>query len=63
MAILSLPLLGVVPFLAWRFLGKGPSLAEALHSLRISTGIYLVAVSVLLIAIGAGLKIRDRTDE
>ena len=59
-AMLSLPLLGVFPFLVCRIAGKGPSLAETLRSLRISAAVYLVAVSVLMIAIGAGLKIRDR---
>ena len=62
-AIMSLPLLGVIPFLIWRIAGKGPSLVEALRSLRISVGIYLLAVSVLLIAIGAGSKIRGRQGE
>ena len=62
-AILSLPLLGVLPLLVWRIAGKGPLLAEMLRSLRISAAVYLVAVSVLLIAIGAGLKIRDRPRE
>jgi len=56
-------LLGVLPFLAWRLAGKGTSLAEALRSLRISAAVYLVAVSLLLIAIGAGLKIRARPRE
>ena len=58
--ILSLPMLGVLPFLVWQIARKGPSLVEMLRSLRISAAVYLVAVSVLLIAIGAGLKIRDR---
>jgi hypothetical protein len=62
-ALLSLPLLGVLPLLAWRLAGKGTSLAEALRSLRISAAVYLVAVSLLLIAIGAGLKIRARPRE
>jgi len=62
-ALLSLPLLGVLPFLAWRLAVKGPSLAEVLRSLRISAAVYLVSVSFLLIAIGAGLKIRARPRE
>jgi hypothetical protein len=62
-AILSLPLLGVLPLLFWRIAAKGPSLAETLRSLRYSAAVYLVVVSVLLIAIGTGLKIRDRPGE
>jgi hypothetical protein len=62
-AILSVPLLGVLPFLVSSLAGKWPSLADMLRLLRISAGIYLMAVSILLIAIGAGLKIRDRADE
>ncbi len=62
-AILSLPLLAVLPILVWRMARKGPSLAETLHLLRISAAVYLMAVSVLLIAIGAVLKIRDRPRE
>jgi hypothetical protein len=62
-AILSLPLLGVLPLLLWRIAGKGPSFAETLRALSFSAALYLVAVSVLLIAIGIGLKIRDRPSE
>ena len=61
--ILSLPLLAVLPILVWRMARKGPSLAETLHLLRVSAAVYLMAVSVLLIAIGAVLKIRDRPRE
>jgi len=61
--ILSLPLFGLLPFLVWRMAASGPLLAEMLRVLRISAAVYLVAVSVLLIAIGAGLKIRDRPGE
>ena len=59
-ALLSLPLLGVVPFLVWRIAVKEPSLAATLRSIRNSSALYLVAVSVLLIAIGVVLRIRDR---
>jgi len=62
-AILSLPLLGVLPILVWRIERRAPPLAETLHLLRISAAVYLMAVSVLLIAIGAVLKIRDRPRE
>ncbi len=62
-AILSVPLLGVFPFFVWRLARDGLSLPATLHSLTISVAVYLVAVSVLLIAIGAGLKIRDRPGE
>ncbi len=62
-AILSLPLLGVLPIFVWRIARDGMSLAATLHSLSVSAAIYLVAVSVLLIAIGAGLRIRDRPGE
>jgi len=62
-AILSLPLLGILPFLLWRMAGKGPSLAEAIRLLRLSAAVYLLSVSVLLIAIGVGLRFRDRPGE
>ena len=62
-AILSLPLLGGLPILVWRIERRGLSLAETLRLLRISAAVYLIAVSVLLIAIGAVLKIRDRPRE
>jgi hypothetical protein len=63
LVILSLPLLGVLPLLFWQIARKGPSLAGTLRSLTTSAAVYLVAVSVLLIAIGAGLRIRDRPRE
>jgi hypothetical protein len=61
--ILSLPLLGVLPYFVWRIARDGLSLAVTLHSLTVSVALYLVAVAVLLIAIGAGLKLRDRPGE
>ena len=61
-AILSLPLLGMLPFLAWQIAENGLSLLETLGLLRSSAAVYLVVLSILLISIGAGLKIRDRPD-
>ena len=62
-AILALPLLGVLLFLVWRIASKAPSLAETARLLRRSSAVYLVALSVLLIAIGVGLRFRDRPGE
>ena len=59
-AIFSAPLLGVLPFLIWRIEGKGLSPVETLRTIKYSAAAYLVATSLLLIAIGAVLKIRDR---
>jgi hypothetical protein len=62
-AILALPLAGVLPLVAWRILVKGLSLAETMRSLRMGAAVYLVAVAVVLVAIGTGLKLRKRSPE
>ncbi len=58
--LLSLPLLGVLPFLVWQIGDKGLSLGQTLRSVRSCAAVYLVIVSLLLIAVGASLKVRDR---
>ena len=62
-AILALPLLAVLLFLVWRIASQAPSLAETVRLVRRSSAVYLVALSILLIAIGVGLRFRDRPAE